>query len=158
MYGVPTLGQARCPSRCPWGAQPAPLFLTAGLVAFLCPLLTCFPSVWLWLFFPLWPLAESYCTSEASARTLTSAWSWLPVRAGQCVRTAGMWSGLARGDQRRLLGSWTYPWVRAGSLFPGGQDRVCFGCTFFFSYGRCVWERERERKRETSRSFDPSYL
>ena len=134
------------------------LFLTAGLVAFLCPLLTCFPSVWLWLFFPLWPLAESYCTSEASARTLTSPWSWLPVRAGQCVRTAGMWSGLAQGDQRRLLGSWIYPWVRAGSLFPGGQDRVCFGCTFFFSYGRCVWERERERKRETSRNFDPSYL
>lgn len=81
-------------------------------VAFACPSLTCFPSVWLWLFFPFWPLAESYCTSEASARTLTSPWFWLPVGAGLCVRTVGMWSGLARGRQRRLLGSWTSPSAR----------------------------------------------
>ena len=134
-----------CPSRCPWGAQHSSSLSDCRAVAFACPSLTCFPSVWLWFFFPFWPLAESYCTSEASARTLTSPWFWLPVRAGLCVRTVGMWSGLTRGDRGGFLAAGP-PREREGSVFPGGQDRVCFGCTFF-RYGRCMWEREREKKR-----------
>lgn len=150
IYGILTMWKKNCASRCPQGAHHVALL---------------FPTAGLWPFCALhWPASpecgfDCFFLSDSQQRAIahrrlqqehsTSPWFWLPVRARQFVKTAlhVIKSGVERPEEAAWQLSST---LRVGSLFPGGQDIVCLGRTFFLIWGR--------RAREASWNLAPSYL